>query len=133
MEMVSPYFSARASGCKFSSHYLLYFFCTLFLALLSFGPISVAHASETEDFTVVQVGISTNSNTVIIWTQEDASDTTCNYENQFRISLPSTEAYMVYSAALSAMYEGKKVSITYSETECINNGSKLEVFRNLNY
>lgn len=133
MEMISSCFSAKALRCISSRLPPSHFFHALVITALSFGQLSTAYASETEVFTIIEAGISMNTNTIIIWTQEDATGTNCSKKDSFRISLPATEAYMVYSAAISAMYEGKKAKLTYSEDDCISGSPILEVFRNLNY
>lgn len=95
------------------------------LAFLSFDVNAVQG-----DFTIVSVGSSNNTNTIFIETSESAvSSTECYRKNVFRISDTDKSADRLFSLALAAQAQDKKITIDYSESECLESGILIKVFR----
>lgn len=104
---------------------LLILLFSLSIPLLSYGQYQRA------EITIKEVALSQHSNRVFIVASPSATDTTCTSKDHYSMSIDKPEAFLFYSAALTAMNEGKKMRVQYSETECIGNGPVVNVFWNL--
>jgi len=91
-----------------------------------------ASAQTRQTISIKEVALSMNTKRVFVVSNETITGSSCSENAYLSIALPNPEAYLFYSAALSAMNENKKMRIQYSNSECVNNGSKVEVFWNLN-
>ena len=98
--------------------------------LLTFSLPAVA--ADRVEVTVSEVGLSMNTGRVFIVASPAATNTECGSKNHYAMKVGSPESYLLYSAALSAMNEGKKLRIQYSDTDCLNDAPRIEVFWNLN-
>jgi len=91
---------------------------SIFFSLLSFIVCA-------EDFTVVNVGLSNNSNSIFIRVQEEFPHG-CSVPQNIKTFVWSIDNVLykeIYSTALTALATGKKLNISYgtSSTDCINN------------
>lgn len=80
------------------------------------------------DFTIAAVGQSNNTDTVYIETIEEVENTSCSNKNLLRLPDSDKAADRFFALALAAQAQNKKISIIYSESNCINNGSLVQVF-----
>ena len=86
------------------------------------------------EISVLDVGLSQNTNRVFVRSNTLANESVCASKDYYAMSLGSPDSYLFYSAALTAMNEGKKMRIQYSsDGECLRSAPKVDVFWNLNY
>lgn len=93
---------------------------------------SLSYGFDRKEITVLEVGLSMNTGRIFVKGSPAATETECTDKAHYSIALGSPEAYLFYSAALTAMKEGKKMRIQYGETECVGSGPKIDVYWNLN-
>jgi len=103
-----------------------YVFYVLFVFITWSFSIFVGAAEQ--DFTIVSVGVSNNTNSVFINTLEDSIDSTCTNKKLARMPLNDESADRLLSVALSAQAQGKKISMHVSKTDCLSNGAIVKVF-----
>lgn len=101
----------------------------LFLGLLVFSVS--AQGMTRKDITILEVGLSKNTNRVFVKGTPSATDTECSDKVNYAVSLEGAEGYLFYSAALTAMNEGKKMRVQYEPIGCLSNAPKVDVFWNL--
>ncbi|PTY36449.1 hypothetical protein BGP77_03885 [Saccharospirillum sp. MSK14-1] len=97
----------------------------LIIVILSMsGNVRAADGS----FTVSTIGSSNNTDTIFIRTLEEVQNTTC--ENKKLLRLPHTDgsADRLFSLAIAAQAQGKKISVEYDGNHCIDNGTVITVF-----
>lgn len=95
--------------------------------------VSICHSANVRrDIVVIEVGLSTNSNRVFVRSSSHASDSECSDKEHYAIELGNPESYLFYSAALTAMNEGKKMRVLYELDQCLDGAPKVDVFWNLN-
>jgi len=104
---------------------------------ISFLVASIAVTTFTQaftrkDVTINEVGLSTNTNRVFIKATPIATNTDCSDTSIYAIELNSPEAYLFYSAALTAMNHGKKMRVQYEQDKCAATAPRIDVFWNLN-
>ncbi len=102
--------------------------------ILLFGSVmltTLAQASTRKDITITEVGLSKNTNRVFVKATPAATGTECSDKEHYAISLNGAEAYLFYSAALTAMNEGKKMRVLYESQGCLNGAPIVDVFWNL--
>ena len=104
----------------------------LVLSLVIVAPICDA-ANTRKDIVVKEVGLSKNSNRVFVKSSTLAIDSECSDKAHYAIELGSPESYVFYSAALSALNEGKKMRVLYELDECLGDAPRVDVFWNLGY
>jgi len=106
-------------------------YLTSLLPLAAFTLAISAQGMTRKDITILEVGLSKNSNRVFVKGSPSATDTECTSKDHYSIALEGAEAYLFYSAALTAMNEGKKMRVQYEPTGCIGSGPIVDVFWNL--
>jgi hypothetical protein len=99
---------------------------SLALATIAFN----AYSGVRKEVSILEVGLSMNTNRVFIVTDKASTNSECPGAT-YAMQLPAPEAYLFYSSALSSLKEDKKMRIQFSETECLDNAPKVEVFWNL--
>ena len=102
-------------------------FTCLWVAVLSWHALAV----ERFETNVAEVGLSHNTNSVFVRTVSSIAHDDCGNQDYFRLSLDHPSSYMLYSAALTALNENKKMRFQYSVGECLSDSHKIEVFWNL--
>ncbi|WP_370979956.1 hypothetical protein [Agaribacterium sp. ZY112] len=102
--------------------------CSILMLLVVSG---VASAASRMVIDVVEVGLSKNTNRVFIKGDQTAEGTSCEDGKVYSMLLEGPEAYLFYSAALTAMNEGRKMRVQYEQDACINGAAKVDVFWNL--
>lgn len=98
------------------------------LNLVVFFLLSVNVLAGQGDFTIAAIGQSNSTNTVFIDTVEEVRNTSCSNKKLLRLPDSDKSSDRLFSLALAALEQNKKISITYSDSVCINNGSLIEVF-----
>ncbi|WP_096086617.1 hypothetical protein [Agaribacterium haliotis] len=102
--------------------------------LFLFGAVSqLAHsASVSKELTIKEVGFSKNTGRVFIKSSDLADESHCSSKDHYAMPLGEPESFLFYSAALTALNEGKKVRVLYeSSGECLSNAPEVLVFWNL--
>ena len=85
--------------------------CLFVLVLFSSG----AYPAQ-GNFTIKSIGASNNTNTVFIETAESANEsTTCSNKKLFRLPYDDQHADKLFSLALAAQAQDKKITIDYAE------------------
>lgn len=104
------------------------------IGLIILSSLSLqAFSSERKDITVLEVGLSKVSGRVFVKGTPSATTTDCTGKDHYSIALGDPEAYLFYSAALTAMKQGTKMRVQYEQQNCIGSGPVVDVFWNLPY
>ncbi|WP_054113239.1 hypothetical protein [Marinagarivorans algicola] len=102
--------------------------------ILLFGSVILAASAQADarkEITITEVGLSKNTNRVFVKATPLATDTECSDKEHYAMSLNGSEAYLFYSAALTAMNEGKKMRVQYETQRCLSGAPIVDVFWNL--
>lgn len=100
--------------------------------LLLLASFSVKADFVRKDLTVLEVGLSTVSGRVFVVATPLATNTECVNTSYYAMKAGSPESFLFYSAALTAMNEGKKLRVQYETMGCLGDAPKVDVFWNLN-
>ncbi|MGY5821780.1 hypothetical protein [Vibrio chemaguriensis] len=92
-----------------------------------------AYANIRKDIDIIEVGLSKNTGRVFVKSSVQATDTNCSDKTLYAMKSGTPEAYVFYSAALSAMKDRKKMRIQYEPDQCLEQAPKIDVFWNLSY
>lgn len=86
--------------------------------------VSEADFSRRE-IVINEVGLSINSQRVFVKSATLATDSECSDQAHYAMKLGSPESYLFYSAALSALNEGKKMRVQYltGANDCLSDAS----------
>ena len=96
----------------------------LFVGCFLIGNVYAAQGN----FTIESIGGSNNTSTVFIETLEEA-DTECSDNKLFRLPDTDKSADRFYSLALAAQAQGKKITIDYSYSGCLQGAVLIDVFK----
>lgn len=101
-----------------------------FLTLLVGSLLGFSVSAANGDFTISSVGSSNGTNTIFIETIEAATATTnCSNRKLFRLPDSDKSADRLFSLALSAQAQNKKITLDYNIDECLEGGVLISVFR----
>lgn len=81
------------------------------------------------DFTVDTIGVSNNTNTIFIETVESIPGSNCPVKNLFRLPDTDKQADRLFSLAMAAQAQGKKLTLGYNANDCLGSGSLVTVFK----
>ena len=104
-------------------------------AIIAALPLVSEADFSRKEIAVKEVGLSLNSQRVFVKSTTLAADSECSDKAHYAMKLGSPESYLFYSAALSALNEGKKMRVQYltGANDCLSNASQVNVFWNLTY
>ena len=97
-----------------------------FMLLVSFDKV-IAYTEQ--DFTILAVGASNNTNSVFIDVAETALSTDCVNKVHFKLSVLDQNADRFYSMALAAQAQGKKMRLGYEPSDCLSDAVEPRVFK----
>lgn len=102
------------------------------LGFMLFFFIDTATAYTEQDFTILAVGASNNTNSVFIDVEETALSTNCANKTHFKLSVLDQNADRFYSMALVAQTQGKKMRLGYEPGDCLSDAIEPRVFKTTN-
>lgn len=96
-------------------------------------PVISDAASARKNIVVTEVGLSKNTNRTFIKSSTLAANSECSDKEHYAMELGTPESYLFYSAALTAMKEGKKMRVQFELDQCLSHAPRVDVFWNLNF
>jgi len=110
----------------------VYMIKKIFIFLVVLWSSAHVLAFDRNEITVLEVGLSKNTGRVFVKGSPAATETSCTDTAHYSMPLGEPESYLFYSAALTAMNQGKKMRVQYEDNKCVGNGPQVDVYWNLN-